>query len=257
MQRSLVSTNGTIKSTINSRISNLLINDNTIIPDGLIPQATDGSLTLAEIINDILFQNRNALFDDVRVAGLLKTEYLSIDNSISIGDTSGSTYQVLQFIRKDNFKENPIDQVINNESYEIINDISLSFRAKNSNSYYQLGITFNNLTSTYYNTFLKIGVFYYTTITDLGIDSDEKLIGEYVIGSENTNFTSGIFSKTVTVNILHAANDTVHFYLKGKIQTDKHGNDFDYADLDDELKPKIIQTLSGNLITASEFAYFT
>ena len=104
------------------------------------------------------------------------------------------------------------------------------------NGYYQLNVTFNYLTSTYYNTFLKIGFFYYTTQTDFGIDSSEKLIGEYVVGSENANFTSGVFSKTMFIDISHAANDTIHFFLKGKIQTDLSGNDFSYSDVEDTLK---------------------
>ena len=66
---------------------------------------------------------------------------------------------------------------------------------------------------------------------------------------ENTNFTSGIFSKMMFIDISHSANDTIHFYLKGKIQTDLSGNDFSYSDLEDTLKPKIIQSLSGNLIS--------
>jgi len=250
------STRGTIKSNINSQISNLLINDNTTIPDATVIRQADASLTLSELIFEILLQNRDALFNNVRVGGKLTTECLSIDNKVSIGDTSGSTFQVLQFITKDINAQNRRDQVIADISYEIINDISLSFRAKNSNGYYQLSVTFNYLTSTYYNTFLKIGLFYYTTITDLGIDSSENLIREYVIGDENANFTNGVFTKTILVDISHAANDTINFYLKGKIQTDLYGNDFSYIDLDDIFKPKIIQTLSGNLITAAEFSNF-
>lgn len=251
------STQGSINSNISSQIGALLINDNTTIPNAAVNDPLDGTLTLSELIFEILLQNRDALFNDVRVGGQLTTECLSIDNQVSIGDTSGSTFQVLQFITKDIHAPNGPDQVIADISYEIINDISLSFRAKNPNGYYQLSVTFNYLTSTYYNTFLKIGFFYYTTITDLGIDSSENLIGEYVVGGENANFTNGVFSKTMFVDISHAANDTMNFYLKGKIQTDLCGNDFSYIDVDDILKPKIIQTLSGNLITAAEFSYFT
>lgn len=251
------STLRSIKSNISSQIGSILIGDNTTIPDAPVNESFDGSLTVSELIFQILLQNRNALFDDIRVGGRLSTECLSVDNLISIGDTSGSTFKILQFITKDIHALNSPDQVIADTTYEIIHDISLSFRAKNSNGYYQLSLAFNYLTSTYYNTFLKIGLFYNTTITDLGINSNENLIGEYIIGGENANFTNGLFSKTMFIDISHAANDTINFYLKGKIQTDLYGNDFNYVDLDDMLKPKIIQTLPGNLITAAEFSYFT
>ena len=58
------------------------------------------------------------------------------------------------------------------------------------------------------------------------------------------------------IDISHAANDTMNFYLKAKIQTDASGNDFSYVNVEDALKPKIIQTLSGNLITAAEFSLY-
>tara|TARA_X000000368_G_scaffold281224_1_gene223142 strand:- start:16487 stop:17260 length:774 start_codon:yes stop_codon:yes gene_type:complete len=257
MPNTFSSTQGGIQSNINSVIASLIVNDSTSIPNGSINNSSDETTSLDQLIYDILLVNRDALFNDVRVAGNLNTEAILIDNQLSIGDTSGSTFQVLQFNTKNIYKPNGTDQVIADISYEIINDISLSFRAKNSHGYYQLGVTFNYLTSTYYNTFLKIGLFYYTTQTDLGIDSPETLIGEYVLGSENASFTSGIFSKTILVDISHAANDTINFYLKAKIQTDLIGNDFSYSDVEDTLKPKIIQTLSGNLITAAEFSYFT
>ena len=251
------STQGGIRSNIGSLIGGLLVDDSTVIPNAAVNKPAEGTLNLNELIYEILLQNRDALFNDVRVVGNLNTECLFIDNQVSIGDTSGSTFQVLQFITKDIYSPNSPDQVIADISYEIINDISLSFRAKNPNGYYQLGVTFNYLTSTYYNTFLKIGLFYYTTQTDFGIDSSENLISEYVIGNENANFISGVFSKTIFFDISHAANDTIHFFLKGKIQTDQSGNDFNYSDVEDTLKPKIIQSLSGNLISAAEFSNFT
>ena len=251
------STQGGIRSNISSLIGGLLVNDTTVIPNSAVNETADVNLNLDQLIYEILLQNRDAIFDDVRVGGNLNTECLFIDNQVSIGDTSGSTFQVLQFITKDIYAPNGPDQVIADTSYEIIHDISLSFRAKNPHGYYQLGVTFNYLTSRYYNTFLKIGFFYYTTQTDVGIDSSENLIGEYTVGSENASFTSGVFSKTMFVDISHAANDTIHFFLRGKIQTDLSGNDFSYSDVEDTLKPKIIQTLSGNLITAAEFSYFT
>jgi hypothetical protein len=251
------STQGGIRSNIGSLVGSLLVDDTTVIPNAAVNDPADGDLTLEEILYEVLLKNRDALFNDVRVGGNLNTECLFIDNQVSIGDTSGSTFQVLQFITKDIYAPNGPDQVIADTSYEIIHDISLSFRAKNPHGYYQLGVTFNYLTSTYYNTFLKIGFFYYTTQTDFGIDTSENLIGEYVVGGENANFTNGVFSKTMFVDISHAANDTMHFFLKGKIQTDLSGNDFSYSDVEDTLKPKIIQTLSGNLITAAEFSYFT
>jgi hypothetical protein len=244
-----VSTKGSITSSTSDQIALLLASDTTVIPNS--------ETSLDNLVFQILLQNRDAILNDVLVTGTLNTECLSIDNQISIGDTSGSTFQVLQFITKDIYESNGPDQVIQDISYELIDDVSLSFRAKTSNGYYQLSVALNYLTSTYYNTFLKLGLFYYTTITDLGQDTSENLIGEYILGGENANFTRGIFSKTIFIDISHAANDTMHFYLKGKIETDAIGNDFSYVDVDDALKPTIIQTLSGNIITVAEFNSFT
>tara|TARA_Y100001980_G_C14533792_1_gene310076 strand:+ start:92 stop:868 length:777 start_codon:yes stop_codon:yes gene_type:complete len=250
------STQGGVKSNVSNLVNGLIGVDNTGIAIAAPQELPDTTLVLSDLIYEILMQNRDAILHDVNVTGNLNTECLSINNELSIGDTSGSNFKILQFITKDIYEPNGPDQVISDLSYVIINDISLSFVAKNPNSYYQISTTFNYLTSTYYNTFLKIGFFYKTTFTDLGSDSSENLLGEYILGSENANFTSSIFSKMMFIDISHAANDTIHFYLKGKIETDLCGNDFNYSDVEDTLKPKIIQSLSGNLITAAEYSLY-
>ena len=250
------STQGGSKSNISNLINTLISDDNTTIANSSPNDIPDNTLGLNDLIYEILLQNRDAILKDVNVTGNLNTECLSINNELAIGDTSGSTFKILQFITKDIYEPNGPNQVIQDISYEIVKDISLSFRAKNSNSYYQISVAFNYLTSTYYNTFLKIGLFYYTRITDLNKDNSENLIGEYIIGNENANFISGVFSKTMFIDISHAANDTMNFYLKAKIQTDAFGNDFSYVNVEDALKPKIIQSLSGNLITAAEFSLY-
>ena len=250
------SAQGNIISNLTNKQAIGIIKNNNIVPDVILNEIVDVNLSTSELIYKILSENRDAFFDDIRVSGKLTTNELNINNNLSIGDTSGDTFKVIQLIDKDIYKQDISDQIINDTTYEIINDISLSLTTKNSNGYFQFSVTFNYLTSTYYNTFLKIGLFYYTTINDLGINSNEKLIGEYILGNENTNFIYGVFSKTMVIDISHSANDTINFYLKAKIQTDDIGNDFNYSDLDNTLKPKIIQTLSGNLISAAEFSTY-
>ena len=121
------STQGGVRSNIGSLVGGLLVDDTTVIPNAAVNDPADGDLTLEEILYEVLLKNRDALFNDVRVGGNLNTECLFIDNQVSIGDTSGSTFQVLQFITKDIYAPNGPDQVIADTSYEIIHDISLSF----------------------------------------------------------------------------------------------------------------------------------
>tara|TARA_Y100000741_G_scaffold76427_1_gene55751 strand:+ start:851 stop:1642 length:792 start_codon:yes stop_codon:yes gene_type:complete len=236
----------------------LLANSNDSPEATTINNFEDTSITTLELIQKILLENRDAIFDDVLVNGLLTTNCLSVSNQLGIGDSQETdNKQILQIVTKDIYPLNIPDQVISDITYETINDISLSLIAQSSNALYKLNVTFNYLTSTYYNTFLKIGIFYYVINTDLNTTSEHKLIAEEIIGNENANFTQGVFSKTIFINILHDVDNIIIFYLKGKIQTDSIGNDFNYSDVENTLKPSIIQTISGNHITLTEFGKYS
>ena len=126
MPNTFSSTQGGIQSNINSVIASLIVNDSTSIPNGSINNSSDETTSLDQLIYDILLVNRDALFNDVRVAGNLNTEAILIDNQLSIGDTSGSTFQVLQFNTKNIYKPNGTDQVIADISYEIIKIIAIN-----------------------------------------------------------------------------------------------------------------------------------
>ncbi|AET72906.1 hypothetical protein PGAG_00016 [Phaeocystis globosa virus 12T] len=246
--RAASTTAGKIKSTSSAGIAQMLANDNTVIP------GFTGNID--DLIEKYLEDNKGQIFDtfdDLSINGTLE-----IGTDLAIGDASNDLHQVLQFVSTKG--SNGVDQVIQDTVYESISGGSISFSAKSPNARYELSISLNYLTSTYVNTLLRFGLFYFTTQNSLSIPANTitKLIGEYTYGSENATFESGVFSKTVFVDISHATDDTIVFFVKAKIQTDAIGNDtdFSYINLGNDLKPKIIQTISGNIITIAEYNNF-
>ena len=244
--RAVGTTAGKIKSTSSAGIAQMLAKDNTVIP------GFTGNID--DLIGKYLEDNKGQIFDtfdDLSINGTLE-----IGTDLAIGDASNDLHQVLQFVSTKG--SNGVDQVIQDNVYESISGGSISFSAKSPNARYELSLSINYLTSTYINTFLRFGLFYFTTQNSLSTPANTitKLVGEYTYGSENATFESGVFSKTVFVDISHATDDTIVFFVKAKIQTDEIGNDFSYNILNDDLKPKIIQTISGNIITVAEYNNF-
>jgi len=242
--KAFVTTAGKIKSTTSAGIAQLLAKDNTVIPGFTGNIGFMGNID--HLIAKYLEDNKGKIFDTF--------DDLSINRSdLAIGDASNDLHQVLQFIS--NKGSNGVDQVIQDTVYESISGGSITFDSKSPNARYELSLSLNYLTSTYINTFLRFGLFYYTTQNSLGTPANTitRLVGEYTYGSENATFETGVFSKTVFVDISHATDDTIVFFVKAKIQTDEIGNDFNYNILNDDLKPKIIQTISGNIMTVAEY----
>ena len=244
---------GTIKSNNSSGISQLLATDNTQIPSG----GGGGGDVNAEDLDELIKQY--FLDNDISINGTLNTNDINVDNTITIGDASNAVFLFLQFeTAGESGGVGATDQVIQDVVYEPINDMSLIVTSKSADPHYQVVVSLNYLTSTYPNTKLKLGLYYFITeqlpvVTVCG----EVLMGEYVMGSENATFESGTFSKTAFLDLSHALGDTVDFFMRAKIESDTTTNDFVYGDVADGLKPKIIQTLSGNLITVAEYNNFT
>ena len=244
MVQAYSSTQGGVKSTISDAQQINSASDDLELTGSATEYGYDNIIDYEQIRDKILMEWNTALLGNTKITHL-ETECVLIDNEISIGaDASDTSFKMSQIITT-NINSVKSDQIINGLSYEFIQDMSISLMAVNQNSTYQVSTNFNYLSSSYYNTLLNIGLFY-----KIDTDPSENLIGEYILGSENSNFTRDLFSKTFFKSLTHSAGDTISFYLKGKIHTDL--SNFDYASLDNLYKPKIIFSLLGNIISIME-----
>ena len=164
-------------------------------------------------------------------------------------------YIILQIIDRNyllNSSENYYPDIsfnVINKEYNIIPDFSLNITSIKSNSNYRITINFNYLTSTYVNTMLKVGIFY--KITYNSFFSNEVMIGEYILGSENANFINQLFSNAFYQKINSPENSNISFYLKAKIESTFNDQNI-YDNLDNEYKPNIYFKRLINCFTIEE-----
>ena len=135
------------------------------------------------------------------------------------------------------------DEIIESTNYQIINDLSLVLVSLKNNSQYKILLNFNYLSSNYYDTLLKIAMCYKIN------NGSEVIIGEYLLGNENTNFKYDFFSNNFYQNIPSITGDNINFYIKAKIHTNNSTN---YTIIDDIYKPKIILSSLGNILNIEE-----
>ena len=64
------------------------------------------------------------------------------------------------------------------------------------------------------------------------------MIGEYLLGNENTNFKYDFFSNNFYQDISSNIGDNINFYIKAKISSSTNNNNTNYSTLDDIYKPK-------------------
>jgi len=136
-----------------------------------------------------------------------------------------------------------------NKEYNIIDDFSLNITSIKSNSNYRITINFNYLTSTYVDTMLKVAIFY--KITYNSFFSDEVMIGEYILGSENANFINQLFSNAFYQKIDAPLTSNISFYLKAKIESTFNDQNT-YDNLDNIYKPNIYFKRLINCFTIEE-----
>ena len=153
-----------------------------------------------------------------------------------------SNYNILQIV-KTNIVNGISDEIINDISYEVINDLSLGLIAVKDNSLFKILLNFNYLSSNYFDTILKIILCYKIN------NGNEIIIGEYLLGNENTTFKYDFFSNNFYQNINSLIGDNINFYIKAKISSNSNTN---YSLLDDTYKPRILLSLLGNTLNVEE-----
>ena len=158
---------------------------------------------------------------------------------------NNNNYNLLQ-IASTNIASGISDEIIDSYSYQIINDLSLNLTAIQNNSKYKILLNFNYLSSNYYDTLLNIDLVYKVN------DGSENLIGEYLLGNENTSFKHDFFSNNFYQDISSVIGDNINFYIKAKISSSTDNNTTDYKTLDDIYKPKIILSSLGNVLNIEE-----
>tara|TARA_B100000965_G_scaffold62169_1_gene48000 strand:- start:281 stop:1042 length:762 start_codon:yes stop_codon:yes gene_type:complete len=250
MSETFSSTQGGLTPLISTDQGSLMANDNTTIPSSAPEPEGPKDWTVEELLEYILRGWHDANLGDTNVNGLLNAECLLINKNISIGDSTTSNFSLINVSTTD--ISSGTDQIISDTNFVDVTDVLVNYITLNPNSKFHMNWQFHYLSSTYYNTMLNCKLFYKVRRTDTGVDFSENFIGEYILGSENTNFTYDTFSKSFYIDICHNAGDTIMFYMRSKIQTDI--SDICYNILDDSLKPKILKSRKGNTITLAEYS---
>jgi len=156
-----------------------------------------------------------------------------------------NNYNLLQ-IASTNIATGLSDEIIETTNYSIINDLSLNLTSVKTNSKYKILLNFNYLSSNYYDTLLNIALVYKVNT------GSEIIIGEYLLGNENTNFKYDFFSNNFYQDISSVIGDNINFYIKAKISSSTNNNTTNYSTLDDIYKPKIILSSLGNVLNIEE-----
>lgn len=155
-----------------------------------------------------------------------------------------SNLNILQIVNN-NYNTDLSNIIITSISYEIINDISLNIKSLKANSKYKISLNFNYLSSNYIDTLLEIALCY-------KIDNgNEIIIGEYILGTENTNFNYQLFSNSFYEDINCDLNKYLNFYIKAKIQTQFNNQEI-YDNLNNLHKPVIYFKRQGNTFIVEE-----
>lgn len=142
-----------------------------------------------------------------------------------------------------------IEYIVNTLDYNIISEISLNVIAVKANSKYRVTLNFNYLSSNYIDTLLKVALCY--RIYDNSFFPNEEIIGEYILGTENTTFNYQLFSNTFYESINCDLNSNIDFYLKAMILSTSNNQSI-YDGLDDLHKPKIYFNRQGNSFSIEE-----
>ena len=142
-----------------------------------------------------------------------------------------------------------IEYIVNTLDYNIISEISLNVIAVKANSKYRVTLNFNYLSSNYIDTLLKVALCY--RIYDNSFFPNEEIIGEYILGTENTTFNYQLFSNTFYESINCDLNSNIDFYLKSMILSTSNNQSI-YDGLDDLHKPKIYFNRQGNSFSIEE-----
>ena len=175
---------------------------------------------------------------------------------------NASNFNILQIVNKkfDNeiynndgsvtrYPSPDIEYIVDSIDYKIVSEISLNLIAIKAKSKYRVTMNFNYLSANYIDTLLKVAVCY--RIYNDNLFPNEEVIGEYILGTENTNFNYQLFSNTFYETINCDLNSNIDFYLKTMILSTTNDQNI-YNNLDDLHKPKIYFNRQGNSFSIEE-----
>ena len=169
-------------------------------------------------------------------------KYIGRKGITSFIPSISNNFNILQ-IASTNILTGLSDEIIDSTNYQIINDLSLGLISIKNNSKYKILLNFKYLVSNYYDTLLKVQLIYKIN------NNQENIIGEYLLGNENTSFKYDFFSNSFYHNINNNSGDIINFFVKAKISTSNNTN---YSLIDDIYKPKIILSSLGNILNIEE-----
>lgn len=160
-----------------------------------------------------------------------------------------SNFNILQIVNL-NYNTDLSNIIVNNfDNFNILNDLSLNFKSIKANSNYKVTLNFNYLSSTYTDTLLQVALCYKLN------QGTENIIGEYILGTENTNSNYQLFSNTFYEKINCDLNTNLNFYLKSKIKSNNFHSENSqslYDSLEDIYKPSIVFNKQGNSFIIEE-----
>jgi len=158
---------------------------------------------------------------------------------------SKSVYKIFQIVSTNLNNSSRSNLTIQSTNYTIINDLSLSLYAQRINSTYKIYVNFNYLSSNYYDMILGIALCY--TINN----GTENIIGQYMLGTENTSFKYDLFSTNFFTIINSYIGNLINFYIKANIVTSISS----INSINSNNFPQILLSLNGNNISIEELNY--
>ena len=189
-------------------------------------------------LSNSIIQNRNRINTTTNIPLLTFYKYVGRKGF-------GSNFNILQ-INNLNYNTDLSNIIVDNyDSFNILNDISLNFKAIKANSKYRITLNFNYLSSNHIDTLLHVALCYKLN------QGSEVIIGEYILGTENTNFNYQLFSNNFYENINCDLNTNLNFYLKSKILS-QFNNQNIYDNLENIYKPVIYFNKQGNSFIVEE-----
>ena len=136
---------------------------------------------------------------------------------------------------------------LNDNSGQLLTDFSLNTIAKFNNSKYKIYINLNYIASKKFSSYLNLRL-YYKINNDL---SKQTLLGDYILGTDNSTFTYDVFNKINIYDINCTAGSDICFYFLAYIYDFTMEQYYDHY-ITPEQSPKILYTRVGNSIVIEE-----
>lgn len=136
---------------------------------------------------------------------------------------------------------------LNDNSGQLLTDFSLNTIAKFDNSKYKIYINLNYIASKKFSSYLNLRL-YYKINNDL---TTQTLIGDFILGTDNSTFTYDVFNKINIYDINCTAGSDICFYFLAYIYDFTMEQYYDHY-ITPEQSPKILYTRVGNSIVIEE-----